>query len=82
MSYIDENNPDVIIDLEKCTGCLTCQLICSFTYNDIFNPRLARIRIERTIDDEKRTSYTDECVRCSLCVDYCVYGALTKTEEA
>jgi Fe-S-cluster-containing dehydrogenase component len=80
MSFTDENNPGVLIDLDKCTGCLNCQLICSFTYHEIFNPSLARIRVERTIDDEKKTSFTDECIRCSLCVDYCVYGALTNVE--
>ena len=80
MPYADENNPEVLINLDKCTGCLNCQLICSFTYHDIFNPAFARIRIERTITDEKKTSYTDECVQCALCVDYCIYGALTKEE--
>ena len=80
MHYTDENNPEVLINLEKCTGCLNCQLICSFTYNDIFNPDLARIKIERTVADEKKTHYTDECIQCLLCVDYCIYGALTKPE--
>jgi Fe-S-cluster-containing dehydrogenase component len=80
MPYTDENNPDILIDLDKCTGCLNCQLICSFTYHDIFNPALARIRIERTIDDEKRTAFTEECIRCSLCADYCVYGSLVRAE--
>ena len=78
MAYTNENNPEVLIDLDKCTGCLNCQLICSFTYHDIFNPGLARIKIERSITDEKKTSYTDECIQCSLCVDYCIYDALTK----
>lgn len=80
MPYRDENNPDILIDLDRCTGCLNCQLICSFTYHEIFNPDLAHIRIERTLTDEKGAGFTDECVQCSICADYCVYGALTREE--
>ncbi len=80
MPFVDENNPKIRIDLDKCTGCLNCQLICSFTYHDIFNPSLARVRIERAGDDSKGASFTDECLQCSICADYCVYGALTRTE--
>ncbi len=78
MPLADEKNPEIVIDLDRCTGCLSCQLICSFTYHDVFNPDLARIRIGLGLDDEKRATFTDECVRCSICVDYCVYGALTR----
>jgi ferredoxin len=56
-------------------------LICSFTYHDIFNPALARIRIERAPDDGEGAGFTDECIQCSLCADYCIYGALTRVEE-
>jgi len=80
MPYTDENNPEVSIDLDRCTGCLNCQMICSFTYHEIFNPALARIRIGRGLDDEKSAGFTDECVQCSICVDYCVYGALAREE--
>ncbi len=80
MPYTDQNNPEVSIDLDRCTGCLNCQLICSFTYHKIFNPDLAQIRIGRGLDDEKSAAFTGECVGCSVCVDYCVYGALTRVE--
>ncbi len=80
MPFTDENNPKILIDLDKCTGCLNCQLVCSFTYHDVFNPDLAHIKIERTLDDGKGAHFTDECIQCSICADYCVYGALTRTE--
>ena len=80
MPYVDANNPKVLIDLDKCTGCLNCQLICSFTYNEIFNPALAHIKIIRTADDGKGASFTDDCLQCSICADYCVYGALSRME--
>ncbi len=81
MPQVDENNPGVLIELDKCTGCLNCQLICSFTYNEIFQPELAHIKIERDIDDNKNTKFTEDCLQCGICADYCVYGALIRTEE-
>ncbi len=80
MPYTDQNNPEISIDLDRCTGCLNCQLICSFTYHKIFNPDLAQLKIGRGLDDEKGAAFTNECVGCFVCVDYCVYGALTRVE--
>ena len=80
MPYTDQNNPEISIDLDRCTGCLNCQLICSFTYHKIFNPDLAQLKIGRGLDDEKSAAFTNECVGCFVCVDYCVYGALTRVE--
>ena len=82
MQYSDDNNPGILIDLDRCTGCLNCQLICSFTYHEEFNPALARIEIGRGLNDEKSAGFTDECIQCSICADYCVYGALSRTKEA
>jgi len=38
----------IYIDSEKCTGCRTCEVICSLTHNKgEINPRQARIRVYR-----------------------------------
>jgi len=74
------NKRNILIDVERCTGCLICQLICSFTYTRAFNPAKARIVIEH---DRKAIHFTDECVEgCHLCTRYCVYGSITRKEEA
>ena len=74
------NKENISIDADKCTGCLICQLICSFTYSGAFNPAKARIVIEH---DRKEIHFTDECVeKCHLCTRYCVYGAITRKDEA
>lgn len=65
---------------ENCVGCLTCQLACSFTYTDRFNPLEARIIVEWSPEGSKIV-FTDECTDCGICAEYCFYGALEKIEE-
>ena len=78
MVQVKKNN--IVIDAEKCTGCLICQLICSFTYTGAFNPAKARIVIQH---DRKEIYFTDECLEnCHLCTRYCVYDAITRKDEA
>jgi len=74
------NKENISVDAEKCTGCLICQLICSFTYTGTFNPAKARIVIEQ---DRGRIHFAGECVdTCHLCANYCVYGAITRKGKA
>lgn len=42
----------IIVDIDKCTGCRTCEVICSLTHDEknTINPRASRIRIFK--DDE------------------------------
>jgi len=38
----------LIVDAKKCTGCRSCEVICSLIYNKgLINPRLARVRVYR-----------------------------------
>jgi len=70
----------VAVQPENCVGCLTCQLVCSFTYTDRFNPSAARIIVEWSPEGSK-ISFTDECVDCGICADYCFYDCLTRVKE-
>ena len=63
---------------DKCTECMCCQLICSLTYTDSFNPERAAIVINTP--DEIR--FTEECKDgCTLCARYCLTGAITSMRE-
>ena len=70
---------EISIAGERCTGCLNCQLICSFTFTRAFNPAAAYIKIER-IDGGSEIHFTEDCTGCGLCIDYCAYGTLTFKE--
>lgn len=70
------NTGNIVVDVGKCTGCLNCELICSFTFTQTFNPSKARI-----VHDDEGIWFTEECTECGLCTDYCVYGAIRRREE-
>jgi Fe-S-cluster-containing hydrogenase component 2 len=71
----------IIADLEKCTGCRTCELACSFKRETVFNPKKSAIRVVK----EERIGL-DSPVVCQLCrrpgcVETCPEGALTKASD-
>jgi len=66
------------VNSSLCTGCLICQLRCSFRFERAFNPSRAYIKVLRTNngDDEFEVSFTEECDNCGICARFCPYGAL------
>ncbi len=68
------------VEPDNCTGCLQCQLNCSFGYTKIFNSSAARIIINVSGPDCS-ISFTDQCNECGICADHCFYGALQKIER-
>ncbi|WP_440059078.1 4Fe-4S binding protein [Thermogladius sp. 4427co] len=66
-----------ILDMEKCTGCSMCQLVCPANAIDMVEvegnyPHNPRRRFPR-IDLHK-------CTFCALCVEYCPFNALYMTD--
>ena len=70
----------IIIDDARCTGCLRCQLACSYAYTKSFNPAAARVRVD-LVGVDCAVRFTEDCVACGLCADNCFYGALEKMPE-
>jgi len=70
----------ILIDAAKCAGCRTCELRCSFRYQQAFNPSRANIGIHRLVgaDTEYAISFTSDCDDCGICARYCPYGALSR----
>ena len=62
-------------DTEKCTGCLSCQLACSFQRLQLYNPERAAIRVKiRGLDDPLLT-YCRHCVN-PPCIEACKFEAM------
>ena len=70
----------VVSDPKICTGCRTCDYICSATKEKGFNPLLSRIR---SIRIEPAFNMSIACRLCEdpICVKSCPRKALTKDEK-
>ena len=69
----------IMVDLGKCTGCRTCEIVCSFERETVFNPKKSAIRVVK-----EELIGLDAPVVCQLCnhpkcVESCPEGALEKT---
>ena len=88
MSRAVKSKWQIVAKPEECCVCLMCQLVCSLTKENIFNPSIARIKISKSIKTDGGLdvgiSFTEECDNCGVCAKYCVYGALSRvrSEEA
>ena len=71
------------IDIEKCTGCKTCEVACSLKNTGRVQPSRSRIKIVRY---EKLGEYHNYlpmvCLQCTspLCLEACPTNAISKDE--
>ena len=70
----------LLIDPEKCTSCLQCELACSFEQEGVFNPAKSRIKVFEFEHGLKAIPYT--CTQCSeaWCLHACPVEAITINE--
>lgn len=76
----------LLIDPEKCTGCVQCEMACSYENEGIFNPSKSRIRVFTFHDEGRFVPYT--CTQCAeawcqqACpVDAIVINAVTGSKD-
>jgi Fe-S-cluster-containing hydrogenase component 2 len=71
----------LIISPEKCTGCRTCEMACSFAKTNAFNPLNAAVTVFQY--DDAMISVPVICLQCEdpACMKVCVVGAITKNEN-
>ena len=71
----------IAIDISKCTGCGYCELACSFTHHEEFNPLKSRIRV--SVFPERSMAVPVVCYQCEepWCAKACPAGALTVEKD-
>jgi len=64
------------IEPEKCTGCLQCEMACSYENEGIFNPAKSRIKVFTFHDEGRFSPYT--CTQCAeaWCLHACPVEAI------
>lgn len=69
------------IDYDKCRGCKTCVITCSFRWNKNFSETNSAIYVVKNEKEGKNLPIV--CQQCDkpLCVDVCLNGALKKDEQ-
>jgi len=73
---------NLVVNPDKCTGCRTCEMACSYKWAEDFNPRNAAISI--MIDDEVPFAVPVMCPQCenSCCIKACPVDALYWDDKA
>ncbi|OQX00059.1 MAG: (Fe-S)-binding protein [Thiothrix lacustris] len=64
------------INPEKCTGCLQCEMACSYENEGVFNPSRSRIKVFTFHDAGRFVPYT--CTQCdeAWCLKACPVDAI------
>ncbi len=65
---------------DRCTGCTSCQLVCSFAKEEYFSPALSRIMVD--VQQEQARFRPRVCIQCAEapCIETCPVGALSRDE--
>jgi len=73
--------PPIQVLVEKCAGCLTCELRCSLRFEKSFLLSGSAIEVRRRGDGAYRIAFTPKCDNCGLCARYCLYRALLQEKK-
>ena len=67
----------LLIDASKCTGCLQCEMACSYENYGIFSTDKSRIKVFDFHQTGRKVPYT--CTQCdeAWCMRACPVGAIT-----
>lgn len=69
----------LIVDVESCTECRSCELRCSFVHFQVFNAHKSGVRIVSQWPEPPRASV---CAQCEdpACLPACLFDALELTD--
>ncbi len=69
----------MIFIAERCSGCRTCQLVCSLCHEGECNPLLARLA-GKPRGTMVSMEFAPLCDGCALCAELCPYGAIEEDD--
>lgn len=66
------------LDASKCTGCMQCEMACSFENYGVFNPSKSRIKVFDFHETGRKVPYT--CTQCdeAWCLHACPVEAISR----
>lgn len=71
----------LLLDADKCTSCLQCEMACSLEHDGAFNPAKSRIKVFEFEHGKRSIPYT--CTQCeeAWCLKACPTNAITIDHE-
>ena len=71
----------LILDADKCTSCLQCEMACSLEHEGLFSPAFSRIKVFEFEHGKRSVPYT--CTQCeeAWCLQVCPTKAITVNSE-
>jgi len=71
----------LIVQPDKCTGCMSCTLICSFEHTQAFSYEDARLRVDK--NESRGQSTPMVCRNCdeAPCIDACPVEAIRRQPD-
>ena len=67
----------LLIKPEKCIGCRTCELVCSFGHHNEFNPKMANVKVFEY--EQAAVAIPMMCLQCdeAACMKVCPVKAIS-----
>lgn len=77
----ENNMKQLSIKPEKCIGCRTCELVCSFGHYQQFNPKMANVKVYEY--EKAAVAIPLMCMQCEepSCMKVCPVNAITRDEQ-
>ena len=71
----------LVVDPKRCVACRSCELACSFSHNEEFNPRLSNVSVFHY--EEAAITVPIMCMQCdeACCAAICPTGALSRNAD-